>query len=928
MSTETIAPIQPPELIDRQAEVWNFKRFLASKKLIYSIHGVGGIGKSRLLNEFQTIAAADSQQPHQYLSTKVDENFSSFPDVLDSCAQRIEEFLSPEYRATSALKDLRELFSQYKTAVDDLTKKHKIEKRQLDQLVYWSTRVLASGARIYSGVGNELVSHDLDDAIAKSLSKTMQELKGKLDEAEIDKVRTAGSKIPEVFIKTCNQLYSGRGFRVLLFIDAFERIAHWLESELLDLLNNKHGAIKFDLRLIIAGRRQLGRPQHRGADNYQDWLKYPHLMERNRIEPMQSSDIQTVLYRHHFSVAPGSIQSDDLFQFHGLPLAAVDADHAAGRLIPKNKSVVERQLSYLSLADRNRVLAASAARYIDADVVRLLCQGLNDIPDWWHDELIGPAEDDTDRQAIFASIRAFLVRYAIGNYPAEVLKWHSDLVGHYEKLHTMVGNTKQGRNALYDSHYHKLSVRPADDAYIKALLVDYLSAYTREALEELKKITLVFKYVYEETGEETIAPWARWLHTLAPDHKLEPSGSQFGWHDTIQLLNLLQAVRWDDQQDKLRMYIVCGRVWLRADLLAEAHKCFSLAVKIKTGDANYWRGMLHWQKADYSKALSDFREACRINQSNPLYQYWQGRVCLALNRPAKAMRAFDRVVSLGQSTGPSVWIIKGKYWRGRAAVELAATTRDASRYAAADQDFTAILSASALPAECEMDWVAEIYLRGQQYEYALRYFTHLENSGRNEPMIYRGLGLSLLRAKLPDHVTKAADYFEKAIAKSPPDDPNAVYPLSELYYLLGRARFSEDDLICAAEHFKTACKELVSEHRDDEDGGTEWALKERSIYRIWAAAAYLRHKDPGQAYAMLSPEEDWPGLPERIDAEDGIDGIYEVAQGFLDQSLPDNDALVRLLAAWPEFNNRVASDERLAGLRDTIRAKLHNATQD
>jgi hypothetical protein len=215
-----------------------------------NLHGLGGIGKSKLLQQFLLRHAQEE------IVCKLDANFDELNDPLAV----IKTILRKTHQVDKSIEfeETQELIARFEKLVNEAAK----SSGELPSAI---TKVLVKGAQ----VGGELlggtetgklvrdVSESTADLIEVGFEKLASVWRAAKDEKDAklldDPVREITDKLVEEINEHCKD-----GAKFILAIDTYERISPSIDRWLLkDLLVEHEEEIKFDLRVLIAGREPL-----------------------------------------------------------------------------------------------------------------------------------------------------------------------------------------------------------------------------------------------------------------------------------------------------------------------------------------------------------------------------------------------------------------------------------------------------------------------------------------------------------------------------------------------------------------------------------------------------------------------------------------------------------------------------------------------
>lgn len=281
-------------ILEDFAREWS-KSIDESRRFIVNLHGLGGIGKSKLLQQFLLRHAQEE------MVCKLDANFDDLNDplaVIKAILRKTRHADKPiEFEGT------QELIARFEKLVNEAAK----SSGELPSAI---TKVLVKGAQVGGELlgGNETgkLVRDVGESAAdlievgfEKLASVWRTAKDEKDAKLLDApVREITDKLGEEINGHCKD-----DTRFILAIDTYEKIPPSVDRWLLkDWLVEHEEQIKFDLRLLIAGREPLTEVNRHWHDEWGGELL------AFKVEPFTLEETSALLLQRRDIVDPQIIE--------------------------------------------------------------------------------------------------------------------------------------------------------------------------------------------------------------------------------------------------------------------------------------------------------------------------------------------------------------------------------------------------------------------------------------------------------------------------------------------------------------------------------------------------------------------------------------------------------------------------------------------
>ncbi|WP_328946568.1 tetratricopeptide repeat protein [Streptomyces sp. NBC_00250] len=680
-------------------------------EFLFHVRGVGGVGKSTLLRQWQ-----DAARRADAVTAMVDENdVHGVRQALTELTRQLAEQAGP-------CKDFDRAVEQYRREQAAL-----VEPMALEGEASMSSRVvtqaalgavsLIPGAGVFTALANpDAAAQGLDRVRSASRSRVQRRGAGG-DEAGLSRA----------FVSELERL-SRRHRWVVLFFDTWEQNAGYLDEWLLSMLDEEFGPVPVNVIVVLAGRDELA---ERG------WAPLRDQVADVPLEVFTEAETRSLLTTR--GVTDPRVVDAVLRLSLGLPLLVdllalarphtVDDVEEGGHVADV---AVERFVQWITDPEqRDAVRAGALPLQLNEDVFQAAAGP--ETPGLWEWLCRQPfVSGRSDFKHYHAVVRASMVRQQRTDSPQAWTSTHLRLADTHAAWRVSVeerlAEAQPWEDAAWRRHrldetYHRLCAHPGT----------YLQQAVEEVVHAAGQDTAVLRHWVEsieqagnDTADAALISWSERLReALAAD---EPA---------LRCLSLLLARGQLTADGRSWAHTYRGHLLYLADQDEEALVEFDQALAANADNAHAWarRGETHGWLGHYDEAITDLTTALRLDPTDARALAHRGDVHRQAGRHDQAVTDFTAALEL-DPTVPWAHAHRGEAHRqaGRhdqavtdltAALELDPANgwalasrgeahRQAGRYDQAVTDLTAAL-------ELDPAYVWALASRGQTHRQAGRY---------------------------------------------------------------------------------------------------------------------------------------------------------------------------------------------------------------
>ena len=654
---------QRADFVGRQELLARFTENLAlpvddeRRTFVFAVHGVAGVGKTYLVQQFQRIAAE-----HGAACGSTDESAYDVIETMDV----LSAALAGE---GSEFKDFRWRLSAYRERQRELMADP--QSREFGTLGALLTRAGMAAAKADPSLG---VLADVAGAAItdEHLDRFRTYVSRKFRNAEdVRLVLEPVAVLTKLFVADLSRLAKRR--TVSLVFDTFERTSHFLQPWILDLLEGKYGALPAELVMTIAGQRQL---------DVNDWAPYLGIVEDVPLAPFTEAEARELLARHnvhdpHTVATILSLSGRLPVWLNALAVRGPADEHSVED--PAN-SAVERFLKWEPDARlRDAALTAATPRHFNADVLAVISNDADeaDVFDWVCNLPFVTRTRDNWKYHDVA--RSAMLRLLKARSPQRWRDLHQRLAGHYRTEREAVPEPDGDEwedptrlNCGLEECYHQLCAEP--QANLADAMADSV-AIAEADRAVLRRWVSMMNEAAADSGDETLLRWTRRLDDAVRKNDLEayltillgfPNLASDARLDALvqRGYERMSSARFEDaiedfdqvlDEDQDMVGALGGRaVALRAvgrygEALADAAR---LAERFPSED---WplevSAGIHHDMGRHLDALIDYTRALDRRPDNDGCLFKRAEVYLDMGRAADALNDYTRALELNPNEG-------------------------------------------------------------------------------------------------------------------------------------------------------------------------------------------------------------------------------------------------------------------------------------
>jgi tetratricopeptide (TPR) repeat protein len=678
---ELIGRQQAAGFVGREGPLAQFRANLAvpegdpARRLVFFIHGDGGVGKTSLMMRLRDVAAGNGA-----LTAYLDESVFAVPDAMHAIAAEL-------IRQGEPMKRFTRLIETYRQRRHEVETDHDAPPEAALFLTSTAVRVGLHAAKAVPGVGG--LADTVDAAALAEQADRFRKFLGKKfrSHQDVAMLLSPAQALTPVFVQDLAAI--GRRNALALFFDTYERTGPILDEWLIALLAGKYGALPPNLVITIAGRS----PVDTGR-----WAPYLVTLADTPLAPF--TEVEARQFLAQAQITDERVVEVMLAVSGRLPLLlatlAQNRPQHAEQIGDPSGDAVERFLKW-ETDEQRRLLAVAAAlpRFVNEDTLAVLT---GDGPEstelfaWLRAQPF--VTHVAGRCHYHEVVRAAMIRLARGQSPARWRRQHHSLADRHQAWRHEISEHDAWSDPTWREHrleetYHRLCVDGAN------ALPEALSAM-----------------VYAGAGSDAVrGQWAQMLTQAGTD---ADAAAVRRWGERLE--NALLT----DDAEVAYFDLLAGSTVLPTAARAEALRCrgrahrdvgrydaalsdFDRALELSPDDewAIAGRGETYRLAGRYDEALGEFGRALELDPEDSWALDSRGRTYFALHRYDEALADFDRALARDPE---DAWTVGS---RGQAYLAL-------DRYDEALADFDRAVALAP-----ESGWT--VASRGETYRLAGRY---------------------------------------------------------------------------------------------------------------------------------------------------------------------------------------------------------------
>ncbi|WP_433225058.1 tetratricopeptide repeat protein [Microtetraspora malaysiensis] len=637
------------------------------RRLLFSIHGDGGMGKSFLLGRLKEVARERGR-----LVAGGDENAFGVVEVMEAMAAHLDQQGVKLKRFSRELETYRKRRHETEAGLGP-------EDGVAAMLTKAAAKITVGAAETFVPGGN-LIGKAIDPDQVNHLRAAAVDRLRRRDDSRL--VASPVDELTPAFLEGLRDADRP----LALFFDTYERTGVYLDDWLRAILDGRYGDAPLEMIVTVAGRRPLD--PHR-------WAPYLGVVAALPLDAFTEVEVRQFLAQK--SVTDEAVIDVIRAVSGGLPLGvamlAEQRPSAPDTVSDPSGGLVDRFLQWeQDQAKRDFALAAALPRRLDQDVVAVLVdEGADpaELYGWLHAQSF--VSSTSGRCQYHDVVREPMIRLARGRSRQRWEQSHRRLAEFYRERRTGMGlsdgdgwEDRDWEGLLRDESYHLLCADPAGG------LPEVLPRLVRATMEDLATARGWAETIAAAGRDADADRLVRLARVL--QGSLAEAGDLVGFLDTA-----LRHPAFPDD-GRARAYQRRGALLQNAKRYDEALSNFTQAITLAPDFelAIALRGDTYRLTEQHEKALADFDRAIQLKPDDTWNLAHRGMTHQALSRYNEALADFDEAICLKPDYG---WAVANR----------ANTYRQLGKYDEALADFN-----RALQLDPDDTWY--LTLRGLTYE--------------------------------------------------------------------------------------------------------------------------------------------------------------------------------------------------------------------
>lgn len=612
---------------------------------IINITGIGGVGKSALVQQFAQIAQRGNHPVGLVNARRLTDphdvhNYPAIVEALISLEQTLRE-------SGCELRELRARLDRYRRLHQQLTEKFVgPEEAAVSTILQVGVMAIRAGATVFP------VAKPLNAVLTPELAtKVSQAIASYRREGDRRLLSQPAEELTSLFVTLASAYLRDSGRRIVLIFDEFELIPVAVEHWLRQCFSDEFGAIAGQVVLVVAGRAPVGQDwTGRGQTGIHSTIRTVQLDRFSRREVTDYLIGSGVAADRAAAVEIAAALSPP----YRLPLVLrllvndpgylADAVRQRGRLGLLADVIVDRFLDdrYTTPEQRRIALAVAVTRRFDHSLIAAVEPELDQAAvsghmDWLtRQHFINP---HAVAYSYYDLVRDIFLTHLENTDQPRLTDLHARLGGHYEQLLAGGRHGERMRQTAVDLAYHQLS-STSDDLLTEAfrLLFRFLPA----AYEYGISWSRMLRQVLRERADLTVAERLeaeRLASVLEKSWKLSvPSGKPGAEQAADPALNILFTSSFDDSLPEVTAHN--AELWLAY---------FESRLKLITGSntevAEAFRELSRaWRGAEDLVAIGSNESLLTFRVASDLADIYTRRGDLA-----NALEYIDRAIAIARS---------------------------------------------------------------------------------------------------------------------------------------------------------------------------------------------------------------------------------------------------------------------------------------
>ncbi|WNG54498.1 tetratricopeptide repeat protein [Archangium gephyra] len=614
--------------VGRGDEVSRFRENLLlpaeeGRLFLFNPYGQGGVGKTFLLRRFQQIA--DEQRILGAWSNDDQRN------IVEVMARLSEELKSKGF----ALESFDDRYRTYRQKRAELESDPALPAGFFEFLGRTATKAgLWAGAQALGG--GVLLPFITPDELASKMGEGLAFVASKLKKDDAQLVQEPIAVLTPLWLTDLQKVCERRS--LILFFDAYERTAGFLDDWLRDVIRGDYGQTSLNLLFVVAGQVELP---------WDAWRDYEQIISRMPLEPFTEEETRSFLARK--GLTDTRVAADIFHSTKGLPvlvaLLATVKPGEEGSFDP-HATAIERFLKGVEPRYRQVALDAALPRRLNRDVLSELTGAENADAFFNWLKRMPFVRQRAEGWEYHAVVRHLMLVYKRRESPEGWAGLHRRMENYYERLQNRLALSASRR--IQDSVWREYS--------LEVLYHRRCESSHRALGFALEGFLAALKFQRAFAHE--------WAETLQDAEEDAPGPEELCWGEQLtEALNAIEEARFSEAIGTFTQLVGrddLGKEWRAIALdwrgylyrmgrqLESALQDFSAAIELIPDDGEYLadRGWLLFSLKRYPEALADLDRAVAANPSAPRYLAMRGLLLEVLARPEDADVDLKRAMAL------------------------------------------------------------------------------------------------------------------------------------------------------------------------------------------------------------------------------------------------------------------------------------------
>jgi tetratricopeptide (TPR) repeat protein len=735
----------------------------ANAKVIFSISGQGGVGKTTLLKEFRRIA-----ERHEQICAYVDEGMVT--NRVDDVPEAMQRLVTDLEAQGFKFAKFQEKYKALQVRRQELEAEPEAPKDLLKNVVRGGAKMgmdlAKSSIPIVGGmIDSESIAAGMSEMVDYGVARWR-------NQDEVRLVKETWEVLTPLFLEGIRSIPSDK--TLVLLLDTYEITGVFLDAWVRSLLDEKFGALERGVLVCIAGRNPIDRNA---------WTEWESLIARSPLEPFTEAEARDFL-------AGQQIQSEAVIQeiwrlsSGGLPLLvsmmAAAAPTNADAVVDPCEDAVNRFLHWeTDGAKRQLAQDGACVRVLNEDVVAALAPGQFD---WLSRCAFVLREGDCWRY--HSVVREQMLRYLGQRSPQRWAEIHGKLANFYETQRQGLGleTGKEAEDNTWRKYslewiYHTLCAAPQKN------LAAGLNGFLR-ALKQGRAFAQTWAETIRQAGKEThcatVEQWGKRLQDcmvavqeeryadgipaltkLLASTLIEPKQKAiaYDWRGYLLRLSkqgdlgledLLNAIDLDGEDAEY--HVDLGITYKAQERYEEAIAVYQKAIELDPQYAFAYNnlGITYDDQKRYEEAIAAYQKAIELNPQYAAAYNNLGNTYKNQKRYEEAIAAYQKAIELNPQYAAAYY-------------NLGNTYRDQKRYEEAIAAYQKAIELDPQDAAAYNN-LGNTYRDQKRYEEAIAVYQKAIELDPQYVFAYNNLGNTYRDQK---HYEEAIAAYQKAIELNP-----------------------------------------------------------------------------------------------------------------------------------------------------------------